>query len=250
MVPGAPAAEVDDRSGTVLVERWNPSDPSVSLRPIESEDAPFLRQLYASTRAAELDITRWTPAERRMFCDSQFDLQDAWYRSTYPHARFDVIEAGGRPVGRLLVATGPDAVDLLDIALTPEERGRGLGSMLVRWIQRRSASDGYPVRLFATPGSRAEHLYLRLGFSVRTDGELHREMGWEAIATGAPALRQFLTLAAGDADLRAVLGDADTDLALAGQTVDFGLARGLAFGPDDVIAVLRENRRAWFERGI
>ncbi|MGO9028967.1 MAG: N-acetyltransferase family protein [Acidimicrobiales bacterium] len=222
----------------------------VVLRPITPDDAPFLRDLYASTRADELQVTPWTEVERRAFCDSQFALQDTYYRQTYPHARFDVVESAGSPVGRFLVATGPDAVEVLDIALTPAARGRGLGTMLLRWQQSRSAAFGRTMILMVEPGSPAERLYRRLGFHLRTDGELHRELIWRAEAVGEAALARFLDLAMDDADLRADLAAAGTDEELADRAIALGLAGGLAFGPDEVGDALRACRRAWFERAV
>ena len=222
----------------------------VVLRPIADDDLPFLLDLYASTRADELAVTPWSEAERRAFCDSQFAFQDASYRTSYPGARFDVVEVGGAPVGRLLVATGPREVEVLDIALVPGWRNRGLGTQLLRRLQADAAAHGRTVVLMVEPGSPAERLYRRLGFRLRTDGELHRELTWEAESVGAAALERFLDLAYRDDALRAELAGADTDGALAERAVALGLAAGLAFGPDEVGDVLRANRRAWFERGV
>ncbi len=227
-----------------------PGRADIVLRPINLDDTPFLQELYASTRFDELRVTPWTDVERRAFCDSQFALQDTYYRQTYPHARYDVIEVTGRPVGRFLVATGPDAAVVLDIALTPAERGRGLGATLLRWQQARAAAGGQAVTLMVEPLSRAEHLYERLGFRQRTDGELHREMIWRAKAVGEEALTQFLDLALDDPDLRADLGSAQTDADLTDGAIALGLACGLAFGPENVVDALRTRRRAWLERAI
>ena len=222
----------------------------VVLRPITDEDRPFLLDLYASTRAEELAVTPWSETERRAFCDSQFAFQDASYRTSYPGARFDVVEVGGAPVGRLLVATGPREVEVLDIALVPGWRNRGLGTQLLRRLQADAAAQGRTVVLTVEPGSPAERLYRRLGFRLRTDGELHRELTWEAELVGAPALERFLDLAYRDESLRTELAGVDTDGALAHRAVALGLAAALAFGPDEVADVLRANRRAWFERGV
>jgi GNAT superfamily N-acetyltransferase len=236
--------------GPIRVTSGGTFGTEVVLRPITPDDTPFLRDLYASTRADELQVTTWTEAERRAFCDSQFALQDTCYRQTYPHARFDVIESARRPVGRFLVATGSDATEVLDIALTSAERGRGLGTLLIRWTQARSAASGRTVILMVEPGSPAERLYQRLGFHLRTDGEFHRELVWQAEAVGEAALARFLDLAMDDADLRAGLATAGTDEELADRAIALGLACGLAFSPEDVGDALGARRRAWFERAI
>lgn len=243
-------ADLPTADAPVRVDTGDPRWADIVLRPITTADEPFLRDLYASTRAPELAATPWTDEQRREFCDSQFGFQDASYRQAYPHARFDVVESGGLAVGRLLVADGPDVCELLDIALVPDCRDRGLGTGLLRWLQARSATAGRTVVLFVEPGGPAERLYERLGFRMRTDGELHREMVWRAEAVGAAALERFCDLAMDDAGLRAALAGAPSDEALTHLAMAGGLARGLAFGPDDVGDLLRTNRRAWFERAI
>ncbi|MGH1560931.1 hypothetical protein ACRAWD_30945 [Caulobacter segnis] len=49
----------------------------------------------------ELDATGWSPQQKRMFTDSQFELQDRHFRARFPAADFLIIERKGRPIGRL-----------------------------------------------------------------------------------------------------------------------------------------------------
>ncbi len=181
----------------------------VTLRPSTPADEPFLRDVYASTRAKELEPVPWTDEQRRAFCDSQFDLQDTHYRRAYPSATFDVVEWGGRPVGRLLVAVGTTASEILDIAMAPEACGQGLGTLLLQWVQTRAAYAGLPVVLMVEPANPARRLYDRLGFRLRADGTLHQEMVWQADAVGPEAWQRFYELTLGDDDLRARLAPAD-----------------------------------------
>ncbi len=220
------------------------------LRPVTPEDTAFLRELYASTRADELAVTGWPEAERRAFCDSQFALQDRSYRQSYPEARFDVIEADGSPIGRLLVATGSEERVLLDIALVPGWRNHGVGTLLLRWLQTEAARHRQTVVLTVDVDGPAERLYRRLGFDLRADGPVHRTLAWRAEAEGTEALERFLVLAASDDPLRADLGAATTDGQLADRAVAHGLRHRLAFGPAEVVEVLRANRRAWWEREV
>jgi GNAT superfamily N-acetyltransferase len=220
------------------------------LRPITPDDTPFLRDLFASTRADELAATGWSEVECRAFCDSQFDLQDRSYRASFPDARFDVVEADGVPVGRLLVAVREHEVLLLDIALVPGWRNQGLGTLLLRWLQSTAATGHRPLVLTVDVDGPAERLYRRLGFGLLEDGPVHRQLVWRAEAVGPEALDRFLDLAAGDPRLGADLGQAATDDELADRAVAHGLRLGLVFGPAEVVEVQRTNRRAWLERGI
>jgi ribosomal protein S18 acetylase RimI-like enzyme len=222
----------------------------VSLRPSTAADEPFLRYVYASTRAKELEPVPWTDEQRRAFCDSQFDLQDTYYRSEFPSATFDAVVQNGRPAGRLLVAFGTTACEVLDIGLAPEACGRGLGTLLLQWLQTRAADAGVPVVLMVEPGNPARRLYDRLGFRLRADGTLHQQMAWQADAVGPEAWERFYALTLADADLRARLTPADDDRSLATMVVSLGLSLGLAFSVDHVLETLRARRRAWIERGI
>ena len=47
-------------------------DAEITLRPATPADLPFLKQVYASSRSAELAATAWTEAEKQIFCDEQF----------------------------------------------------------------------------------------------------------------------------------------------------------------------------------
>ena len=68
----------------------------------------------------------------------QFDAQDTEYRRANPDGSFDVIEVDGRPAGRLYVDRRPGDLRIVDIALLPEFRGRGIGEA----ADRRAAAGG------------------------------------------------------------------------------------------------------------
>ena len=138
--------------------------PSVRRRPAEAVDAAFLFEVYASSRAEELAPVPWTEDQKRAFLDAQARAQDAEYRSRFPDAAFDVVEVGGVPAGRLYIARLEDEIHIIDIALLPEFRGRGIGTRLLLEIIDESAASGLPVRLYVEAWNPAYRLYERLGF--------------------------------------------------------------------------------------
>jgi GNAT superfamily N-acetyltransferase len=210
----------------------------------------FLRDLYAGTRAAELEVTGWTPDQKRAFCDSQFTLQDSYYRQQWPDASYDVVEWGDREAGRFLVDAAPSGWLVLDIALVPQCRGAGLGTLLLQWVQAKAAASGAAVHMSVELDNPARHLYERLGFEVHAKGDLRDEMVWRAEASGAQAWEAFAALALDDQGVRDALADAVDDADLCVRAVSLGLARRLAFGSGDVQAALREKRMSWIERGV
>lgn len=136
----------------------------IALRPVVEADRAFLMGLYGSTRDEELSHVSWGPDELASFIAMQFEAQDVAYRQTFPGARFLVVLVDGERVGRLTVARLESEVRLVDIALVPAARGRGIGTALVTWVVTTADRDGLPATLHVDPASRAMGLYARLGF--------------------------------------------------------------------------------------
>jgi ribosomal protein S18 acetylase RimI-like enzyme len=143
--------------------------PSVTLRPVEARDEPFLRRVYAGTRADELALIPWSRDEQEEFLRQQFDAQDAYYSTHYDNARFDVIEVDGEPAGRLYVARWDDEIRIIEIALLPEHRGRGVGTALIRELLEEAAQNGQRVSIHVEKHNPALRLYERLGFEPVAD---------------------------------------------------------------------------------
>jgi ribosomal protein S18 acetylase RimI-like enzyme len=136
----------------------------VRLRPAGDADRSFLRQVYASTRADELAMLPWTDEQKAAFITHQFEAQDAHYRTHYTDATFEVIEVGGEPAGRLYVHRGPCEVRIVDIALMPAFRGRGVGTSLLQGLIAEAAGGGRTLSIHVEMSNPARRLYARLGF--------------------------------------------------------------------------------------
>ncbi len=152
----------------------------ITLRPITPEDDSFLARVYASTRADELDITRWTDEEKSVFCRRQFDAQTAHYRDNYPGAAFQIIEREGESIGRLYVARWAKEIRIMDIALLPETRGAGIGTKLLRDLQDEARKAGKSLTIHVERFNRALGLYERLGFRQIEDKGVYLLMRWES----------------------------------------------------------------------
>lgn len=150
----------------------------ISFRTVEPRDAEFLKALYRSVRDAELAATGWDEAKKRAFTDSQFALQDRWYRGRFPGALLVVIEERGSRIGRLSLCSLPGELRVMDIALVPERRGAGLGSALLRWIQAKAVEEARVITLHVDAASRARALYARLGFTEEGEEGFHVRMRW------------------------------------------------------------------------
>jgi len=138
----------------------SPLAPEAALRPAAPADEPFLRALYASTREEELALTGWPPAQRDAFLDLQFELRERAWRASRPTAVRSVVVADGAPVGRLDVDRSGAGVHVVDLALLPRWRGRGIGGALLRAL----LEEGRTTTIYVERENPAQRLYARLGF--------------------------------------------------------------------------------------
>ncbi|NJN47556.1 MAG: GNAT family N-acetyltransferase [Candidatus Competibacteraceae bacterium] len=157
-------------ANTDLIDRLAASLPAeVALRDETDADRDFMTQLYASTRAEELAVVSWPEAVKQRFLRSQCELQRDHYRKHYPSARFWVIERHNQPIGRLYLQQGASELRIMDIALLPEQRGRGIGNVLMTGLLAHARTLGTSVTLHVEPLNPAQRLYSRLGFRLLED---------------------------------------------------------------------------------
>jgi GNAT superfamily N-acetyltransferase len=151
----------------------------LSFRPIADADLPFLARLYASTRLEELAVTDWSDAQKASFLQSQFDAQHAHYQKHYTGSDFFVIDQAGQAIGRLYLARWKSEHRIVDIALLPEHRGRGVGSALLRDLLDEAAGAAKAVTIHVEKFNPAMSLYLRLGFVAAREEGAYQLMRWE-----------------------------------------------------------------------
>ena len=135
-----------------------------SLRPVADADRAFLVDLYGSTREDELAQVEWDDGARAAFVEHQFAAQDSHYRANYPGATLDVIEVDGAPAGRLYVHRGEGDIRIMDIALMPAFRGRGIGTRLLGSLIDEADACGWKLSIHVETNNPARSLYDRLGF--------------------------------------------------------------------------------------
>lgn len=150
--------------------------PELVLRPRTPEDLDFMRGLYASTRDDEMALVLAPPEVKQAFLDDQFRLQTLHYDTHYADARFLIIELEGQPIGRLFLHESPSNIYLMDIALVPAQRGRGIGTRLLKDILRKAHESGRGVTCHVEVPNPAQRLYRRLGFTPIGDHGVYVEM--------------------------------------------------------------------------
>lgn len=226
----------------------------LSLRRTRPEDEGFCRALFVACRQGELAATGLGAEQCRELLRQQFDLRSAAYRAQFPGASDWVVhEAGGPPIGRLVVAHQDEALVVVDVALLAHVRGAGRGSALLTWITAWADQEGLAVRLEVEAQNPARRLYARFGFECtrgeRAD-EAYLSMVRPARATGAQEFDRFRLEVLADARMAEGLRHAAGPEALVARTAELGQARGYRFTRDDVSAALSDSRRTWFERWV
>ncbi len=146
----------------------------ITYRPIHESDIEFLHKVYASTREAELALTDWSEQQKEDFTRMQFDLQHKQWMQNYKNASFDIIYLKEIPIGRLYVDRREDQIRIIDIALLPDFRRKGIGSEIMQSLIDEAEQRGCPLSLHVEANNPALGLYKKLGFrAVEDKGVYH-----------------------------------------------------------------------------
>lgn len=144
---------------------------TIGLRAATPADRPFLLAVYASTREDELAAVPWPQPQKVAFVAQQFEAQSAHYGREYADASVDVVEVDGADAGRLIVHRSAVEILIVDIALLPPYRGRGIGTRLLRPLLEDADERGLPVAIHVERFNPAMRLYERLGFALAEEDD-------------------------------------------------------------------------------
>jgi ribosomal protein S18 acetylase RimI-like enzyme len=144
-----------------------------NLRPSTFDDEQFLYRLYASTREDELAVVPWSESEKETFLTTQFNAQHTFYHQQFNEAEFLIIEQDNEPIGRLYLDRRDDEIRIVDIALLPSHRNRGIGTKYLESILEEGQGAGLPVRIHVERNNTALRLYERLGFQKVTENGVY-----------------------------------------------------------------------------
>ena len=97
-------------------------------------------------------------------------------------------------IGRLYLRRSHRELRIVDIALLPEFRGRGIGSRLLTAVLREAQSDDIPVRIHVENFNPAMKLYKRLGFRRESEDGVYHLMHWVPSTGATPTSDPVQTL--------------------------------------------------------
>ena len=121
----------------------------------------------------------WPEAAKLAFLAEQSDLQHRHYVANYPGADLLLIESDSIPIGRIYVYRSAREIRLMDIALVPDWRNRGIGTRLLRELMAEARSSGSSLTLHVEPTNPAQRMYQRLGFRLIEQRGVYDFLGWD-----------------------------------------------------------------------
>jgi ribosomal protein S18 acetylase RimI-like enzyme len=143
-------------------------------------DEPFLFSLFAADKAAEFSPLGWSSEQLQSLLEMQFRARQQAWALTYPAAVDSILRLqDGSAIGRSLVDRQANCYRLVDLAILPAYRNRGIGAWALSSAQKLAASESVPLRLRVARANPAVRLYQRLGFRKASEEELAFEMEWE-----------------------------------------------------------------------
>ncbi|HVG22431.1 MAG TPA: GNAT family N-acetyltransferase [Blastocatellia bacterium] len=151
----------------------------VVLRPATPDDEPFLFELYRWAHSEELPVGHLEADQQELLFRMQFFAQQQTYGAQFPQSEDNIILLDGRPVGRFLVERTANEFRGIDLALLPEYRGRGIGTLILKDVLAEAEATGKPFRFHVAKTNRAAHLYERLGMYKTGESGMHFSMEWD-----------------------------------------------------------------------
>ncbi|MGE3466694.1 MAG: N-acetyltransferase family protein [Pyrinomonadaceae bacterium] len=155
------------------------SHETIALRPVDASDLELLLDIYRSVRADELSHFGWDELQTEAFLRMQFDARLAAYKLQFPSAQYCVVEHKGSPAGQMIFEATDDHVLLIDVAVLPEFRRKGIARYLVEILKDRAEAAAKPFVLRVDKANRtAIELYKKFGLSITDENEILFQMEW------------------------------------------------------------------------
>jgi ribosomal protein S18 acetylase RimI-like enzyme len=153
--------------------------PALETRPETADDPGFLFALHESVKGVELALVPVAEPMRRQLLDMQFRAMSTGYRSAFPTGRFEIVTLNRAPIGRLITADAQDLFHIVYVALLPEWRHRGIGTILMTSVLDEPRRLGSRCEAAVAHDNLAsKRLWTRLGFTERARDASGLVMEW------------------------------------------------------------------------
>lgn len=125
-------------------------------------------------------LGHWPMDQKEEFLRQQFQAQHEHYQHHFPEATYQIIIYKNQDIGRLYLDTREDEIRIIDIAIIPSFRGKGIGREILGEILKTARKKDFAVRIHVEKDNPAMTLYKRLGFSLKEDKGVYHFMEWSA----------------------------------------------------------------------
>src|SRR5438105_455568 len=123
----------------------------VSRRPETPADEQFLRQLIIDSVKRELGAGAWPQPIRDHLFAMEYSARRQSVRTIFPVGTSEIILLNGNPAGWVYVADLPQEMRIVEILVSAEYRGKGVGSSVIGEIMARAGAAGKAVCLSVNP---------------------------------------------------------------------------------------------------
>jgi ribosomal protein S18 acetylase RimI-like enzyme len=153
---------------------------TIELRPAESDDDPFLFEVYTSSRGEDLAEMGLEAGAIRTFLETQYAAHQVFFQNDYPETDDSIIMRESERIGRMVVLRGEREIQLVDIALLTTYRNAGIGAYLVKQLLAEAERLDKVFRVQVMRISPAVALFERLGLVRIGETGSHYQMEWRA----------------------------------------------------------------------
>ena len=204
----------------------------IQLRSATAVDEPFLFALFAHEKSLEFAPLGWSSEQLQPLVEMQFRArQQSWAQIYAAASDFILCLEDGQPVGRHLMDRQADSYRIVDLAILPEYRNRGIGASALHLAQEIARSESVALRLRVARTNIAMRLYQRLGFVKIAEDELALEMEWTPTRTHSETPREDRSAESPEMDGEQICDRIYAFLRELGLSVQFAPLRSASFLP-------------------
>jgi GNAT superfamily N-acetyltransferase len=158
----------------------------VALQPVTELDQPLLFRLFTEQRGRIFAAAGMDEQQAEAALKSQFQFRSHAYSRQYPFAKDRILVTDtGERIGRVLIDWSDGGARLIDFAILRSHQGLGIGTYVLQHCLEEAALRGCRLQLTVDRGSPAEHLYARMGFTIKDETPLQRHMEYLSNSRGS-----------------------------------------------------------------
>jgi ribosomal protein S18 acetylase RimI-like enzyme len=221
---------------------------AVTLRFATEADQFFLRQLFSVCRHGEFESLGEPIATQ--LTESQFEASSRDLADRFDPAGDHIIECEGQPVGRLWVHCQGDDWELVDVAVLPEFRCRGIAGVLLQELKTQAEANNATIRLHVRANNApAQRLYFRLGFSIEPSEGIDLRMALRPSTVKQQHMEAFRRSVLSDPQLWDQLSGASRD-GFVDACAQAAQSRRFELDALDIRNALQAAKSAWLMRWV